>query len=350
MQSRTALTRFLKLRRLKLSKSLVRLTLQSILLTGLCYCFSCSENLENPFLATPPAKALFGDTKHPRVVFSDPVAGATNVERSKVITLTFNKEINANRCPAAFVLQPPHEGFSKVLGNYFTFTPKDILNEQTYTMSMLKGCEDKDGHDLLTQFDAVFHVGSSLGPIQNTVQAVGLESQNCPATFPGQGSGVGGNHALGSCWWDNTLPMLTASSYTLRGGDDGSGTAAACNDVNTDNIRIIFNRYMDPSTTVNAITLTRKSPPLSTIRLASWAWTDCQLESPYGCRVVTLVFSEDRSSCNGVAAFGNPDFNLERSDNTPAGYPFYTLEIDRTARDASGNGFSNSFSFSMEGS
>ncbi|BDA79617.1 membrane protein [Leptospira kobayashii] len=194
------------------------------------------------------------------------------------------------------------------------------------------------------------------GPVSSspTVQAVGVASQGCATTFPGTGSAAGGNWLSGSCYWDNTLAVLSPSSYTFRAGDDGTGasaTTAACADVTSDNFRLIFTNYMDLNSAVNAVRLRRLSPPSTIVQLSSWTWTDCQAAFPYGCRVLNLSFAEQEASCNG-SLFGNAstggDFNLLRSDNTPAGFPYYMITVDTSARDVNNLPFSSNFNFTME--
>ena len=211
--------------------------------------------------------------------------------------------------------------------------------------------------------DRIFVDGSSIysftagGPVNNapTVQAVGVVTQGCATTLPGTGNAAGGNWLSGTCFWDNTLSVLGPSSYQFRAGDAGTGalnTSPSCPDVNTDNFRLIFSNYMDLNSTINAIRLRRLSPPSTVIQLASWTWGDCQAVFPFGCRVVDLVFAELESSCNGTLAFGNAstlgDFNLIRSDNAPAGYPYYMISVDTTAKDVNNVSFPSTFNFSME--
>ncbi len=152
------------------------------------------------------------------------------------------------------------------------------------------------------------------------------------------------------------MSMLTPSSYTFRGGDTGAGALASavdCPDVSTDNFRLIFNNYMNPGVTVSATTLRRLSGPITTIRLASHGWTDCQAVYPYGCRVLTVSFSELEATCNGTGFFGtvatNGDFNLGVTTGSPAGFPQYMIQVDTTALDAAGKNPENQFNFSMEG-
>lgn len=315
----------------------------TVLVTAFGAVGTCSEAVDDDFFGAP----LFGGPDHPRVVTSNPLAGAENVAEDQVIAIEFNKPISASKCPAAFGLSPSVEGFGTVFGKYFTFSPNVPLPQRTYRMTMTKGCEDDEGRDLVDEYNAQFAVGLSVGPIANGVQAVGVDSQGCPTVWPGTGSASGGDHTLGSCWWDDTLPVLTPSAYEFLGGDDGLTAASSCVDRNTDNIRVIFNRYMDTNVTIGAISLTRLSPPIASTRLSTWTWSDCQAIAPFGCRVVTLVFAEDLATCNNTNAFGVADFNL--AQGTGVNFPFYQLDIDTTAADALGNTFAQKFSFGMEG-
>lgn len=227
-------------------------------------------------------------------------------------------------------------------------------------MSVTSNCEDKEGRDLQVPYSASFTVGAGGVQSQPTIVAVGLESQGAGCSVLGSvGSASGANWTSSTCFWDSTLPILGPSSYQFQGGDNGTGTPGnfvnACADVNTDNFILIFNNYMNPSSTVNAITLTRLSPPPSSMRLATWTWSDCQTVSPYGCRAVDLVFSELEASCNGgstlgPAAYGpNGDFNLQATAGSPAGFPRYMIQMDTTARDIFGRAPISNFNFAVEG-
>ncbi|MCB1318084.1 MAG: hypothetical protein KDK27_19095, partial [Leptospiraceae bacterium] len=202
-------------------------------------------------------------------------------------------------------------------------------------------------------FTLTFSVGGGPAP---TVQAVGLASQNCSTLYPGTGSAIGGDHTLNSCWWDSSLPKLSATNYEFRGGDTGGGSNGSpidCTPVLTDDIRITFNTFMDTAVTGEAITLTRNSPPSSTIRVASVNWTDCNTAAPYGCRVVTIAFAEAEASCNGNILFGDVntqgDFNLLPTIPSVQDFPLYTIEVDTTARSADGIDLPAKFNFAIEG-
>ncbi|GBF52095.1 Ig-like protein [Leptospira ryugenii] len=64
------------------------------------------------------------------------------------------------------------------------------------------------------------------------------------------------------------------------------------------------------------------------------------------------MFAELESSCNGTTAFGNAgtggDFNLLQSNTAPAGYPYYMISVDTTAKDVNNVSFPSTFNFSME--
>ncbi|EIE02756.1 hypothetical protein LEP1GSC185_1387 [Leptospira licerasiae serovar Varillal str. VAR 010] len=235
-----------------------------------------------------------------------------------------------------------------------TILPDGPLNfGSRYTFKIDSTAQSQVGYRIDAPFTANF-VAGGLNPLP-AVQAVGLESQGCSTTYPGSGSASGGDWTLGSCFWDNSLPLLSSGSYRFRGGDDGSGaigSSNACADVNTDNFRIIFNNYMNTGNTVNAVRMQRVSPPSSNIRTATYLWSDCQSAFPFGCKVLTITFAEQESSCNGTL-FGDSstggDFNLDRTDNAPANFPFYQLIVDTSAQDVNGKNLSSQFIFGVEG-
>ncbi|WP_411821935.1 Ig-like domain-containing protein [Leptospira sp. 'Mane'] len=235
-----------------------------------------------------------------------------------------------------------------------TFTPDAKLNYGVrYTISIGQNAVTTDRITVEAPSSYSFVAGGAVSSAP-TVQAVGVASQGCATSFPGTGSASGGNWSAGSCYWDNTLPVLSPGSYTFRGGDDGNGNTnltAACGDVNTDNFRLIFSNYMDLNSAINAVRLRRLSPPSTIVQLSSWTWGDCQAAFPYGCRVLNLSFAEQEASCNG-SLFGNAvtggDFNLLKSDTTPTGFPYYMITVDTSARDVNNLPFSSNFNFTME--
>ncbi|MDX1957394.1 MAG: Ig-like domain-containing protein, partial [Leptospiraceae bacterium] len=272
------------------------------------------------------------------------------------IVINFSFPMDPIPTQSALTISPSISGtFAWTVGNtVLTFTPDSKLNYGTrYTVTLGALAKTSNGIPVSSSTSTSFVVGSVI--TSPAVQAFGVSSQGCSATFPGIGSAIGANWASPTCYWDSSLAIQTPSFYTFRAGDTGSGSTGSplsCADANTDNFKIIFNSYMDLNSTVNAVRLRRLSPPTTSIQLASWQWTDCQGTFPFGCRVLTVVFAEQEASCNGTL-FGNAatggDFNLLRTDNMPVGSPFYLLSVDTTAKDTSGVSLPSTFNFSMEG-
>lgn len=293
---------------------------------------------------------LAGDNLNPRVVASVPAASQIGVAPAQIVQLYFNKTMHSQRCIGAFSISPTVVGYTSVVDQVLTFAPNSVFSTGTYSMTLTRDCEDEEGRDLETTFNASFYVGAPLA-VAPRVTAVGLQSQGSCTGAGSTGSSSGADWTSSSCFWDENLTMLNPTSYRFRGGDDGSGTATACADVNTDNFRIIFNNYMQTGVTINAISLSRLSPPTTFIRLSSYSWSDCQTASPYGCRVVTLQYAEQESTCNGVGAFGTAvgDFNLGVTAGSPAGFPLYMIQVSTSALDVNGRSPASSFAFVVEG-
>ncbi|MCW7464020.1 MULTISPECIES: Ig-like domain-containing protein [Leptospira] len=289
------------------------------------------------------------------IILTSVVNGCLGNSVNNPITIQFSRPMSQAQTIAGFSISPNVTGTFLWSGGdqTLTFTPDSKFTfgqRYTITISTIAISSDRVAFDQNTSYSFVAGGALTNSPI---VQAIGVASQGCSNTFPGVGQAAGGNWLAANCFWDSTLPVLGPNSYQFRGGDNGDGTNANCTDVNTDNFRLIFSNYMNITATINAIRLQRTSPPGTIIQLASWNWTDCQLVYPFGCRVVTLAFSELESSCNGTSFFGNAgtggDFNLSRTDNMPAGYPYYMLTVDTSARDTNNLQLGSTFQFVMEG-
>lgn len=325
--------------------------LRSLLFLLVIAAVSCSK-AEDQLSALAP---IFGDGQSPQVIGAVPYPGQVGVVPSASVSILFNKAMNSQRCSGAFSISPSATGATVVAGNALLFTPGQNLATGTYNVTLSTSCEDLEGRDLEAAYSGSFVVGSP-GNFAPRVVAVGLASQGGCTGLGSSGSGVGGDWTLPVCWWEESLAMLPPSSYTFRGGDTGTGALGLpndCADVTTDNFRLIFNNYMNPGVTANATTLRRLSGPATTIRAASYSWSDCQAVSPFGCRALTVSFSELEASCNGAAAFGTiatgGDFNLGLTVGSPAGFPLYMIQVDTTALDSAGKPPSFQFNFTMEG-
>lgn len=283
---------------------------------------------------------LIGAVDVLRVTGSIPFPGQQGVATTTRIGFSFSKDIDVQKCISAFAISPSVAGGFNGGGTLLEFIPNAALTPGTYVATLSRSCEDTSGRDLEAEYTASFGVGVSAASITPEVQAVGLASQGCALSYPGTGSAAGGDHTLGTCWWDSSLAILSPTAYEFRGDN-------ACADVNTDNIRIIFNTYMNIGATINAISVTRQSPPSSSVKKASWVWSDCLAAAPFGCRVVTIAFTEEANACGG-AGFGGNDFNLQQ-DTPLADFPFYLLEVDGTAVSFDGLSLPATFTFGFEG-
>lgn len=282
------------------------------------------------------------------------------------IVLNFNTPMNPVVTQAAVNINPPVSGnFTWTAGNQtLTFTTDSKLEFGVrYTVSVATSAEAANNTLLSAPVTASFIAGgNNPTPI---VQAVGLVSQvgapGCSPSFPAIGSATGGTWTAASCWWDSSLPILQPSNYRFEGGDEGTNNPASCNDKTTDDFRLVFNNYMNPGNTINAVSLSRSSGASTVIRLSSWNWSDCQAVYPFGCRVLDVMFSEMESSCGGANQFGSSaDFNLTNakfdfSANNGAipypaipvspSYPIYTIQVNGSATDVLGRSLTP-FSFS----
>lgn len=268
------------------------------------------------------------------------------------IVIDFDRPMNRSITESAVSISPSLTGtfLWSLADARLTFTPDaKFVYGTRYTITITKTAISANEINVSQNVSYSFIAGGAIGDAP-VVQSIGVVSQGCSNSFPGTGSVTGGNWLLPQCFWDNSLPMLGPTSYYFRAGDDGSG-AASCADVNTDNFKIIFSKYMDLNTTLNAVRLRRISPPSTIVQLSAWVWRDCQATFPFGCRVLELSFAEQEASCNGLL-FGNAttfgDFNLMDSSGAPAGFPFYMITVDTSAKDTMGASLQSNFNFTME--
>ena len=296
---------------------------------------------------------------------SIPANASDNILSNTTITFNFSGIPKFDSCFKAISIVPPIRGKYREINFGLEFIPDTAISPGTYSITILKTCENISGVDLKNPGNFYFTVRKEPDPIPPApppvvvqppapfVQAVGVESQICGETYPARGSSSGGDWTMGLCYWDSSLPILTPDKYRFRGGDDGSGivgSANACADVITDNFKIVFSEYMNPASSVLGVKLKRNSPPASNPLLSSYLWKDC---AGLGCRVLILKFSEMEASCNG-SLYGNSntggDFNLQSTLNSPLGFPQYTIYIDsKLAKSIEGIPLNSDFYFSMEG-
>lgn len=276
---------------------------------------------------------------------------------SNTFTFHFSKSMQDARTQSSITF------FPSLSGRYEWSTDRKVLSFLTdlkltygtrYSIVLGSGAISEDGIFIESTSTHSFTAGGSVSNAPQ-VQAIGVATQGCASSLPGSGNPLGANWLSNTCFWDNSLPILNPSAYRFRAGDSGNGNlhlTTDCADVESDNFRIIFSNFMEMNSTVNAIRLRRLSPPSSVIQLSKWNWDDCQSSPPFGCRVINLAFAELEASCNGTSSFGNGttggDFNLQRSDHTLAGFPYYMISVDVSAKDINQVPLSQPFQFSME--
>ncbi|RHX84741.1 hypothetical protein DLM75_22265 [Leptospira stimsonii] len=279
----------------------------------------------------------------------------TTINRNP-ISIFFSEPMDIALTSLAVALSPsiPSDFDWSTDGRTLTITP-DLPNTfgQRITVNVSSNATSALGYKMANSSSVSFVAGGIFS--SPAVQAIGLASQGCANALPGVGAVLGGDWTLGSCFWDSSLALLGAGSYRFRGGDDGTGLVGspnACADVNTDNFRIIFSNYMQTAVTASAVRIQRVSPPLTNARIATYVWSDCQAVFPFGCRALTVSFSEQEASCNGTL-FGDAstggDFNLLRTSTAPVGFPLYNLIVDTTAKDVNGASLQSQFIFGVEG-
>lgn len=271
--------------------------------------------------------------------------------QSKPIRFNFNTSMKGQLDQVSF--------FPQVNGKFswedpFTlyFLPSEPLNENSnYSILVLGSMVSSESLPMEGNLQLTFVTGALNDPF---VKAFGLASQFCGIGQNEFGNETGGDWTSAHCFWDSEKAILNPGAYRFRGGDDGTGflgSSAACLDVDTDNFRLVFSEYMDPGSVISALRLQRISPPSTAIRLSSWYWDDCSDSYPYGCRQVTVLFSESEASCNGML-FGNGqtggDFNLMNSSSMPNHFPFYELRLETQAKSSNGRNLNSPFSIMME--
>lgn len=271
--------------------------------------------------------------------------------QKKPIKFVFNTKMKGQLDQISFLPQIAGK-FSWENEYNLNFLPSESLKDNfSYTILVLNTMVSVDLVPLGKNIPIPFVTNSFTIP---SVMAVGLESQPCGLNQTILGGSLGANWNSPHCFWDSGKSLLPPQFYKFRGGDDGTGSQgsnSACDDIATDNFKLIFSEPMELGSVIGSVRLSRISPPSTAIRLASWNWDHCQNEYPFGCRELTLMYSESEASCNGLL-FGNSntggDFNLMNSNNAPDFFPFYELKLETSAKSASGRNLPLPFIFIME--
>ncbi|MCE9501710.1 MAG: Ig-like domain-containing protein, partial [Leptospira sp.] len=102
-----------------------------------------------------------GEAEPPNILLSSPTSGSSNLQTNQKISFMFSKPMNMDACRLAFSIVPTTLGFMDSTDITFNFTPAQAFKYGSYTYSLTKSCEDKDGRDLKNPFSASFSIGSS---------------------------------------------------------------------------------------------------------------------------------------------------------------------------------------------
>ncbi len=274
---------------------------------------------------------------------NDAIVGAgtltNDVCRATPIEIQFSEPMNQGATASAVNITSATYAISWPAPNLMRITPlgSGFDSGSSHNLTVGTGAQDAGGNNIALQF-ALSFVAENTSP---RVDAIGVESHGAGCdSFGDNGTAVGvRTWTAGACWWDADLPIRSPVNYVFQGQDTPCGLGRP-----EDNFRIIFNKPMDTGATINAIRLRRLSPPIHTIQLGRADWTD-------GNRVVTLHFAaQEAVNCGGASGFGGGDLDLGPT-NTPAvgGLPLYSIEVERSARDASGETLPANFFFVFEG-
>lgn len=116
-------------------------------------CSNANEDLANYL-------TFLGDDDSPKILSASPGMGDDSLPRDQKISVVFNKPMNINSCVQSFSISPPVQGFYELNDFSMIFTPSSLLSFGTYTYTITKNCEDKEGNDLREIFTASFTIGN----------------------------------------------------------------------------------------------------------------------------------------------------------------------------------------------
>ncbi|UCG68061.1 MAG: Ig-like domain-containing protein [Thermoplasmata archaeon] len=94
------------------------------------------------------------DTYPPEVIGHFPTG--SEILLNSTITITFNEAMEHDSVESAFFIQPSAAGSFTWVGNTLIFTPIDLINETTYTITMGQEAKDISGNALLSPYQFSF--------------------------------------------------------------------------------------------------------------------------------------------------------------------------------------------------
>ncbi|BDA77825.1 hypothetical protein LPTSP3_g07550 [Leptospira kobayashii] len=246
------------------------------------------------------------------------------------IVVHFSEPMDTNSAMNAVSFSPFANVNYSFTGNDMTITPlTTFASGEDFSFTISTGARDLAGNALQSSFTLGFKTENT----SPRVVAIGVASQTNCSSYTGNlyaGNPAGGNSSMTQCYWSDGLQMLSPAAYSLT-----TTTAPACpSNSLTDDIRIVFNQAMDPVATINAISMSYISNSGgSGIKKNSWQWSD-------SFHVVTIQVTDVSLCGNDLQAITNV---------TLPNYPFYLVQVDQTAKNASGTSLSSAFNFILEG-
>ncbi len=172
---------------------------------------------------------------NPKIYSAIPATGDKNLPRTQKIAIIFDRPMNINNCMLAFSVSPAVRGYFETTDTTLTFTPSSQWDFGSYTYTITKACEDKNGYDLKDVFTANFSIGSASN--------AGAYPTVTSATI-----------------YTGTVANCNAGIATATNFINAQVIDACMGNVTTNKIRITFSRAMEPTATLASIAI---SPSLA---------------------------------------------------------------------------------------
>jgi len=260
----------------------------------------------------------------------------TSVCRSMPIDIEFSEPMNQSSTISATSVSLATVSTSWIAPNILRIIPvgAGFDSNSSHNLTISTSASDLAGNRLTSDFALSFSVENT----SPRVVAVGLESHGTGCDAIGDAGGNGTANP-GNCWWAEPLSIGSPSDYRMIGENSACARGYAGDTIGTrDNLRIIFNQAMDTASVINALSVRRIGYTPSAFSIGNWVWSN-------GNTVLTISFTHDPY----LPACDVTRFDIGLTNEAIPGYPLLILEIDRTARNASGEALSSTFSFSFEG-
>ena len=222
----------------------------------------------------------------PIVVSTNPVNAATGVPLEKIITITFNEEMNPstiNQTTITLQGTTPVTGTVTYSGNVATFTPSGLLAANTtYTGKVTTGVKDLKGNALQTNYLWTFSTGATLSPVVIATDPVDKTT------------GVVLNKIVSATF---SVPMdpltITGSTFTLQQGTAAvAGTVAYSGSTATFTPSVLLTANTVYTGTITTSAKNTAGTPL--VNNYVWSFTTGSLSGP------TVIATDPLNNATGV--------------------------------------------------